>query len=269
MVRDCLRTGKPTFSFEFFPPKTPEDTRLLWTTIRELESLRPDFVSVTYGAGGSTRERTIEITERMASDTTLLPVAHLTAVGHSVAELRSIIGRLADAGIGNVMALRGDPPGDPLGEWVKHPDGLEYAADLVELVRTHGDFTVGVAAFPYKHPRSRTVEDDTEFFVAKFRRGAEFAVTQMFFEADAYLRMRDRIVAAGFTGAPFPAELSARFAEIADDPRAVRALGIEQMCVLAQRLLDEGAPGIHFYTLNRSKATREIWHNLSLGSLAR
>jgi methylenetetrahydrofolate reductase (NADPH) len=292
MVRDCFRTGKPTFSFEFMPPKTAEDTRLLWTTVRELESLRPDFVSVTYGAGGSTRERTIEITERMASDTTLLPVAHLTAVGHSVAELRSIIGRLADAGVGNVMALRGDPPGDPMGEWVKHSEGLEYAADLVELIRTHGDFTVGVAAFPYKHPRSKTVEDDTEFFVAKFRRGAEFAVTQMFFEADAYLRMRDRIVAAGctapiiaglmpvtnmgiiersekFTGAPFPAALSARFAEVAHDPQAVRALGIEQMCGLAQRLLDEGVPGIHFYTLNRSKATREIWHNLSLGSLAR
>ncbi|HTZ45214.1 MAG TPA: methylenetetrahydrofolate reductase [NAD(P)H] [Jatrophihabitans sp.] len=292
LVRDCLQTGKPTFSFEFFPPKSAEDERLLWTTIRELEPLRPDFVSVTYGAGGSTREHTIEITERMASDTTLLPVAHLTAVGHSVAELRSIVGRLADAGIANVMALRGDPPGDPLGEWLRHPDGLEYAGDLVELVRAHGDFTVGVAAFPYKHPRSRTIEEDTEFFVAKMRRGAEYAVTQMFFDADAYLRMRDRIVAAGctapiiaglmpvtnmgiisrsekFSGAPFPAALEARFAEIAGDPKAVRALGIEETSKLAQRLLAEGAPGIHFYTLNRSRATREIWHNLALGSAAR
>jgi methylenetetrahydrofolate reductase (NADPH) len=292
MVRDCLATGKPTFSFEFFPPKTPEEDRLLWTTIRELESLQPDFVSVTYGAGGSTREHTIEITERMASDTTLLPVAHLTAVGHSVAELRSIIGRLADAGISNVMALRGDPPGDPQGHWEMHPDGLAYAGDLVELIRAHGDFTVGVAAFPYRHPRSPSTESDTEHFVAKVRRGADYAVTQMFFDADAYLQLRDRISAAGsdvpiiaglmpvtnmgiiqrseaFTGAPFPAELGARFAAVADDPKAVRALGIEQMSGVAQRLLDEGVPGIHFYTLNRSKATREIWHNLSLSSIAR
>lgn len=265
---------------------------MLWTTIRELESLQPDFVSVTYGAGGSTREHTIEITERIASDTTLLPVAHLTAVGHSIAELRSIVGRLADAGVGNVMALRGDPPGDPLGHWEQHPDGLAYAGDLVELIRAHGDFTVGVAAFPYKHPRSASLEDDTRFFVEKMRRGAEYAVTQMFFDVEAYLRLRDRVSAAGcdapiipglmpvtnmgiiakseaFTGAPFPAELAVRFAEVAGDPKAVRALGIEQMSGLAQRLLDEGAPGIHFYTLNRSKATREIWHNLALSTIGR
>jgi methylenetetrahydrofolate reductase (NADPH) len=292
MVRDLLKTGHPTFSFEFFPPKTPEDERLLWTTIRELEPLQPDFVSVTYGAGGSTREHTIEITERMASDTTLLPVAHLTAVGHSVAELRSIVGRFADAGISNVMALRGDPPGDPLADWVKHPEGLEFASDLVELVRAHGDFTVGVAAFPYKHPHSDSIEDDTRFLVDKIRRGADYAVTQMFFDAEAYLRLRDRVAAAGctapiipgvmpvtnmgtirksenFTGAPFPAELAARFAAVADDPKAVRELGIEQMSEMAQRLLDEGAPGIHFCTLNRSRATREIWNNLSLSSVIR
>ena len=289
-VRDAFAEGGPTFSFEFFPPKTEADERLLWTTIRELESLKPDFVSVTYGAGGATRDHTIEITENIASDTTLLPVAHLTAVGHSTGELRSIVGRLADAGISNVLALRGDPPGDPMGEWVAHPDGLHYASDLVELVRSHGDFTVGVAAFPYKHPRSVSVEEDTNWFVAKCRAGADYAITQMFFDPDAYLRLRDRVLATGctapilaglmpvtnmgiisrseqFTGAPFPPDLLARFAAVSDDPKAVRELGIEQTSLLAQRLLDEGVPGIHFYTLNRSKATREVWRNL-VGSSA-
>ncbi len=287
-VRDSFASGSPSFSFEFFPPKTPEDDRLLWTTIRELESLHPDFVSVTYGAGGTTRDHTIEITERIASDTTLLPVAHLTAVGHSVAEIRAIVGRLADAGISNVLALRGDPPGDPLGEWVSHPQGLSYADDLVSLLRAHGDFTVGVAAFPYKHPRSESIEDDTLRFVEKCRRGADYAITQMFFDAEGYLRLRDRVAAAGcdvpiiaglmpvtnlaiinrseqFTGAPFPAELGARFDAVADDPKAVRELGIDETSKLARRLLDEGVPGIHFYTLNRSKATREVWANLMSG----
>jgi methylenetetrahydrofolate reductase (NADPH) len=290
-VRDSLAAGKPTFSFEFFPPQTEADDRLLWTTIRELEPLRPSFVSVTYGAGGATRDHTIEITEQIASDTTLLPVAHLTAVNHSIAELRSIIGRLADAGISNMLALRGDPPGDPMGEWIAHAQGLNYAGDLVELIRAHGDFTVGVAAFPYKHPRSTSVDEDTRQLIEKCRRGADYAITQMFFEADAYLRLRDRVAAAGgnvpilaglmpvtnigiinrseqFTGAPFPAALAAKFSAIADDPKAVRALGIDETSKLAERLLAEDVPGIHFYTLNRSKATREVWNNLTATALS-
>ena len=287
-VRDCLGEDRRTFSFEFFPPKTPEDQRLLWQTIRELEPLHPSFVSVTYGAGGSTRARTVEITENIATDTTLLPVAHLTAVGHSVAELRSIIGRLASAEVTNVLALRGDPPGDPEGDWVQHPEGLAYASELVELTRAHGDFCVGVAAFPNGHPRSATLDDDTRHLIAKFRAGAEYAITNMFFIADDYLRMRDRMSAAGcddpiiaglmpvtnigiirrseqLTGAPFPAKLGARFAAVAHDPKAVRSMGIYETSKLAERLLDEGVPGIHFYTLNRSKATREVWANLALG----
>jgi methylenetetrahydrofolate reductase (NADPH) len=284
-----LAEGGPTFSFEFFPPKTIEDDRLLWQTIRELEPLHPSFVSVTYGAGGSTRTRTIEITERIASDTTLLPVAHLTAVNHSVAELRALVGHLAGAGVRNMLALRGDPPGDPMGEWVQHPEGLSYASDLVGLMRGHGNCCVGVAAFPYKRPRSMTIEDDTKWFVQKCRAGADYAITQMFFDADDYLRLRDRVAATGcdvpilagvmpvtnigvikrseqLSGAPFPAKLAARFDAVAHDPKAVRSMGIYESSKLAERLLDEGVPGIHFITFNRSKATREVWANLALGA---
>ena len=279
----------PTFSFEFFPPKSSDEDRLLWQTIRELEPLHPSFVSVTYGAGGTTRARTIEITEHIASDTTLLPVAHLTAVNHSVAELRSIVGNLAAAGVPNMLALRGDPPGDPEAEWIKHPEGVEYAAQLVELMRAHGDFCVGVAAFPNGHPRSPSLDDDTKQLVAKFRAGAEYGITNMFFVAEDYLRMRERVTAAGcdepiiaglmpitnigmirrseqLTGAPFPAKLGARFAAVAHDPKSVRAMGIYETSKLAERLLEEGVPGVHFYTLNRSKATREVWANLALGA---
>jgi methylenetetrahydrofolate reductase (NADPH) len=285
-IGELIRGAAPTFSFEFFPPKTHAGERLLWQAIRELESLQPSFVSITYGAGGTTRDTTVAVTERVATETTLLPMAHLTAVNHSVAEIRNVVGRLAGAGIRNVLAVRGDPPGDPMGEWVPHPDGVRYAEDLVRLIREMGDFSVGVAAFPYKHPRSIDVASDTRNFIRKCRAGADFAITQMFFDADDYLRLRDRVAVAGcdtpivpgvmpvtkmatierstqLSGAPFPPALLARFERIAGDETAVRELGIELCGEMCQRLLDEGVPGIHFITLNRSTATREVWQHLA------
>jgi methylenetetrahydrofolate reductase (NADPH) len=293
-IRGSLAGTRPTVSFEFFPPKAPTGAAELWSALRELERLQPSFVSVTYGAGGSTREGTLAVAEQIATETTMTPLAHLTAVDHSVAELRQTIGRLAAAGVRNVLALRGDPPGaDPQAEWVAHPQGLRYAAELVELIRSMGDFSVGVAAFPEKHPRSPDLATCVERFVAKCRAGADFAITQMFFRAEDYLRLRDQVTARGcdvpilagvmpvtdvrqiarivqLSGQGFPRELADRFAALdgdrPQDRAAVRAYGVAVATQLSQRLIDEGAPGLHFITMNKAAATTQVCANLGLGS---
>ncbi len=286
-IGQLLRSGGHSFSFEFFPPKDADGEEVLWRSISELEDLHPTFVSVTYGAGGGTRERTVAITRRIAHETSMLPMAHLTCVGHTTDELSTIVGELRRAGIHHVLALRGDPPGGPGTPWESTPGGLEYASELVAFLQARGDLSVGVAAFPEGHRDAPDLEHDARVLKAKYDAGAEFAITEMVLRASDYTGLVRRAAEVGadfpivpgimpilnlssmrtmvrLSGREMPAETLARILPLEDDPAALRAEGIRIATELCEELLEAGAPGLHFYTLNRSKATREIFAALKI-----
>ncbi|MFL6061112.1 MAG: methylenetetrahydrofolate reductase [NAD(P)H] [Marmoricola sp.] len=288
-IATLLAAGERSFSFEFFPPKDAAGEEVLWRSISELEALRPTFVSVTYGAGGTTRDRTIEITGRIARETSMTPMAHLTCVGHTVAELDDILDSLAAAGVANVLALRGDPPGGPGTEWIRTEGGCDYAAELVALVKKREEFSIGVAVFPEGHRDSTSMDADVAVMKAKYDAGAQFGVTEMVLRASDYFGLVERCRAAGIdmpiipgimpilaigsmkkmvelSGREMPAEVLERIEPLAADPDAVRAEGIRIATELCDELLAGGAPGLHFYTLNRSKATREIYAALAVNA---
>jgi methylenetetrahydrofolate reductase (NADPH) len=286
-IRELLEEGGHSYSFEFFPPKDEAGEAQLWDAISALEPYQPTFVSVTYGAGGSTRDTTVRITGRIAQETSLTPVAHLTCVGHTRDELERILDTYREAGVQHVMALRGDPADGPRAPWIATPGGFNYATELVELVRSRGDFRIGVAAFPELHPSSASLDHDADVLVAKAEAGAEFAVTQMFFRAEDYFALVDRVRARGvdipilpgimpilnlanirrqgeLIGTAVPDQVVERIADHEGDPAAMRAAGIALAAELCEELLEGGAPGLHFFTLNRSKATLEIFSALNV-----
>lgn len=281
------------FSVEFMPPRDDAAEQRLWNAATTFKDLGAAFGSVTYGAGGSTRERTFRIAQRL-TELPLNTLVHLTLVEHSHAELVSILEDYASAGLTNLLALRGDPPGDPLGEWMKAPDGLEYTSELIELVRAtdHSrDFDLGIAAFPEGHHRAESLELDTAYTLAKLRAGAEYAITQVFFDVEHFLRLRDRLAAADpvagakpiipgimpitslrsvqrqieLSGATMNPEVGERLERAAlSGDAAVREEGIRISTELAERLIAEGAPDLHFMTMNFAKATHQVLHNLGM-----
>ena len=279
-ISDLIAAGR-TYSFEFFPPQTQAAQMSLGRAIAELSPLAPSFVSVTYGAGGSTRERTREVVTWVRKETDITPMAHLTCQGHRRSEIKEILDNYADAGVENILALGGDVPLD--GE--VQPSDYTFASDLLDDVLADGRFSVGVAAHPELHPRSPDRATDRRHLAAKLGR-SDVAITQFFFEVDVYVRMVDELRALGvdkpvlpgimpvtnksqilrmaaMSGAAFPDWLAQRL-EAFEDPEDIRRVGVEAATELGQALLDAGAPGLHFYTLNRSTATREIYANLGL-----
>ncbi len=281
-----MREGERSISFEFMPPKDEAGVEQLWSAIRDLEPYQPTFVSVTYGAGGTTRDTTVAITGRIARETSLRAMGHLTCVGHTRAELLDILRSYRDAGVRDVLALRGDPKEGPRAEWTPTPGGLTYASELVALAHETGDFSIGVAAFPEAHPSAASKDADAQVLVAKAEAGAEFAVTQLFFRSSDYADLVSRVRALGcdipilpgimpitnlrqvtrmaeLSGADLPDEVTSRFDGL-EDPADVRRAGVAIATELCEQVLALGAPGLHFYTLNRSKATLEIFEALRI-----
>jgi methylenetetrahydrofolate reductase (NADPH) len=288
-IRDLLGTGRLSFSFEFFPPKTPAAVDALFQTIADLQPLAPTFVSVTYGAGGSTRDLTIDLVGRIKRETGLEPMAHLTCVGSSRDEIAAILDRLAAAGIENIMALRGDPPRGST-TFVRPADGFGYASELIAFIRQRYAFCLGAACYPEGHPEAPSREQDLANLVTKVAAGPDFLVTQLFFDNQLYFDFVDRARQAGITlpiipgimpvtnvaqlerftslcGASIPARLRATLAACADEAAVIEA-GIAHAIEQCRGLLAGGAPGIHFYTLNKSRSTVAIMQALADAAVA-
>jgi methylenetetrahydrofolate reductase (NADPH) len=284
-IRDLIGSNGPVFSFEFFPPKTEAGEQNLYRAIDQLRHLRPTFVSVTYGAAGSTRDKTVELVCRIKHELGIETMAHLTCVDADRDEIHTVLQRLGAGGIDNVLALRGDPPRDQP-HFVRPANGFGYASELVQFIHAHGfPFSIGVACYPEGHVECRDLETDLRHLVRKIEAGVDFAITQLFFDNADYFAFVERARRRGvqvpiipgimpitnvaqierFTsmcGAHIPAELQARLAAVRDDEVAVRATGVDHATAQCRDLLDRGAPGIHFYTLNQSPATRAIFERL-------
>ena len=279
-IDQALDEVRPCFSFEFFPPKTDEGMENLWNALSELRHDEPTYVSVTYGAGGTTRDRTIDITKRIKSELGIEAMAHFTCVGATVDELRKTLDEMRDSGIENVLALRGDPPqGED--EWKATEGGLSYSTELAQLINDNYDFTIGAACFPEVHIASPSLEQDLDVLKKKVAAGVTFVITQLFFDNDLYFDFVDKAHAAGIDvpiipgimpiagyeqikritkmcGATLPDTLQRELDVRKDNPEAITDLGVAYATLQCSELLARGAPGIHFYTLNKSPATRSI-----------
>jgi len=279
-VRDLINLRQPCFSFEFFPPKTDAAAAELFKTIAALRDLEPAFVSVTYGAGGSTRTRTVELVKEIKNEIGIEAMAHLTCVGSTVSELRDIVRDLRDSGIENILALRGDPPKGASG-FVATEGGFRYASEFIAMLSSEFEMCVGSACYPEVHPEAPDAAADTRNLVVKVNAGAQFLISQLFFDNDAFFGFVDRARAAGITvpivpgvmpitsydsirrmtslcGATIPRGLLAELERRAAEPEAIAELGVAYAALQCKDLLARGAPGIHFYTVNKSPATRAI-----------
>ena len=280
--------SNPSFSVEIFPPKDEAGEERMWLATAQFQEVKPDFISVTYGAGGSTRDRTVRIASELTARTGIPTIAHLTCVGSTRRELEEILDQYQEAGIQTILALRGDPVGGPSSPWVSTAGGFDHADQLVELAMKRGDFKVGVAAFPDGHPASHgDLEKDIDVLLKKESFGASFATTQFFFEAQAWISLVDSLkkknskldVFAGILpvtsmkqltriaqlgGAAIPKHIEKAFAEVADNETAVRELGIEIATSLCRELITAGVPGLHFYSMNSAQATLEIIKDVGL-----